>query len=115
VSRYEWTTDTRMLAAGNTRGLVGGDAAALPVSPPGPCSARGIDDGQRVCVRGRGVRGDQHQHGAVERVTRTSLCVRTDDGDQLWFSRGDGTVIPQSPHSRTWVSARCATARKAAR
>lgn len=31
---YTWYTDPRMLAAGNARGLAGGDPDAMPVSPP---------------------------------------------------------------------------------
>lgn len=112
---YDWATDQRMLAAGNARRAAGGDALAMEVSPPGPCSARGIDGGQRVCVRGRGIRGKLHAHGTVERVTRSSLSVRTDSGRELWFSRADGTVIPQSPHSQTWVSATCASTRRRSR
>lgn len=30
---YDYTTDPRMLAAGNARGLAGGDRDAMPVSP----------------------------------------------------------------------------------
>lgn len=33
-----WHLDTAMLAAGNPRGLDGGDPDALPCSPPGPTS-----------------------------------------------------------------------------
>ncbi len=50
-----WHTDSRMLAAGNARGIDGGDPDAMPISPAGP---RAITANHLAELTGRRARPD---------------------------------------------------------